>query len=72
VRHSPSQHIGLFRVLEDQHQLIDAVDFILDALDERSKGVGDIVNECIRDPIGRDRDVILELLDAPSDILRVR
>ena len=68
---SPSQHIGLLRVFEDQHQLINTVDFVLDALNEWAKSIGDVVNERVRDPIRRDGDVILELLDAPTDILRV-
>ena len=67
----PSQHISLLRIFEDQHQLIDTVNFVLDTLNEWSKSIGDVVDERIRDPIGRDGDVILELLDAPSDILRV-
>ena len=68
---SPSQHIGLFRVFEDQYQLIDTVDFVLDALNQWSKCIGDVVDERVRDPIRCDGDVILELLDAPTDILRV-
>ena len=68
---SPSQHIGLLRVFEDQHQLIDTVDFVLDALNQWSKCIGDVVDERVRDPIGRDGGVILDLLDAPTDILRV-
>ena len=71
MAHSPSQHIGLLRVFEDQHQLIDTVNFVLDTLDKWSKSIGDVVDERIRYPIRRDGDVILELLDAPSDILRV-
>ena len=62
MAHSPSQRISLLRVFEDQHQLIVyTVDFILDTPDEWSKSIGDVVDGCARDPIGRDGDVILEM-----------
>jgi hypothetical protein len=60
--------LGLF---EDKHKLIDAVDLVLDALDERAKGVGNVVNKRVRDPVGRDRDVVLEVFDTTTDVLRV-
>lgn len=41
------QHVALVRILEDQYQLINAVNFVLDVLDKRSKRVGDVVNDCV-------------------------
>jgi hypothetical protein len=70
--HSPPKHIALLCVLENQYQLVDTVHLVLNALDERAKCVGDVVDERIADPIRRDRDVILEVLDASPDVLRVR
>ena len=46
-RHSPSQHIGLFSFFENKDQLINAVNFIFDALDKWAKSVGDVVNKSI-------------------------
>lgn len=46
-RHSPSQHICLFSFFENKHQLINAVDFIFDALDKWAKSVGNVVDEGI-------------------------
>jgi hypothetical protein len=66
-----SQHITLFSIFENEHQLIDTVDFIFDILDERSKGIGNVVNESIRYPVRGDIDKVLELLDTPSNILRM-
>ena len=45
----------------DQYRPIDTVDFVLDALNEWSKSIGDVVDGRVRDPIGRDGDVILEM-----------
>ena len=67
----PPQHVALLRLLEDQHQLVDAVDLVLDALDKRAKRIGDIVDEGIGYPVGGDADVVLELLYAPADVLRM-
>lgn len=50
-RRLPSKHIALLGVFENQDKLINAVDFILDALDERAERIGDVVNDGIRDPI---------------------
>ena len=71
-RDAPSQHVALLGVLEDEHELVDAVDLVLDALDERPERVGDVVDERVGDPVGGDADVVLQLLDAPTDVLRVR
>jgi len=66
-----AQHVALLGLLEDEHELVDAVHFVLDALDERTERVGDVVDEGIGYPVGRDADVVLELLYAPSNILWV-
>jgi hypothetical protein len=71
-RNAPPQHITLLGLLQDQHQFIDRVDLVLDILDERSESVGDVVDEGVRDPIRGDVDVVLELLDAATDVLRMR
>ena len=67
-----TQHVALLGVLEDKHKLVDAVDFVFDALNERPERVRDVVDECIRYPVGRDADVVFELLDAPSHVLWMR
>jgi len=68
---SPPQHVTLFRLVKNQDQLIDAIYFVLDTLDERSERVGDVVDKSVRDPVGRHRDVVLELLDSTTDVLRM-
>lgn len=68
---APPQHVALLGLLEDQDKLIDAVDLILDALDKGSKGIGNVINERVRDPIRGDADVVLQLLNTPSYILRM-
>ena len=72
TRPNAPQHIALLRLLQNQHQLVNTVDLVLDPLDERPKRVRDIINQRVRDPVGRDADVVLELLDAPPHVLRVR
>lgn len=59
-------------VFQNQYKLINAVDLIFDALDERPERVGNVINESVGDPVGRDADIILELLNSPPDILRMR
>lgn len=71
IKSSPSQHVALFRVFQDQHQLVDTVDLVLDTLNQRAERIGNVVNQRIRDPVGRDGNVILEVFDAASNVLRV-
>jgi hypothetical protein len=68
---SPPQHVTLFRLLQDQDQLVDPIDFVLDALDQRPKSVGDVIDQGVGDPVRGDRDVVLERLDTSADVLRV-
>ena len=68
----PPQHVTLLRLFQNQHQLINTIDLILNTLNKRAKSVRNIVNKRIRYPIGRYADVVLELLYASTDILRVR
>jgi len=70
--HAPSQHVALFSVLQNQYQLVNTVDFIFDALNQGTKRIGDIVDESVGDPIRSNVNVILELFDPPSHVLRVR
>ena len=67
-----TQHVALLGVLEDKHELVNAVDFVFDALDERPERVRDVVDQRVRYPVGRDADVVFELLDAPSHVLWMR
>lgn len=67
----PPQHVTLFGILDNQDQFINTVDLVLDTLNQRTKGIGDIIDKGVRDPVGRDGDVVLELLDTSPDILRV-
>jgi len=69
--HAPSQHVTLFSVLQDQHQLVDAVDFVFNTLNQGTKRVRDVIDESVRDPIRSNVDVILELFYPPSHVLRV-
>jgi hypothetical protein len=67
----PSQHITLFSILDDQYQLINTIDLIFDALNQRTKGIGNIIDKGVRNPIGCYRDIIFQLLDSAPDILRM-
>jgi hypothetical protein len=64
-----TQHVRLLGLLKDEHELVDTVDFVLDALDQRPERVRDVVDERVRDPVRRDADVVLKLLDSPSHVL---
>lgn len=44
---NPSQHVTLLRLFENEHKLIYRVDFVLDGLNQRPEGVGDVVDEGI-------------------------
>jgi hypothetical protein len=68
----PPQHVTLLGLLKDQHELIDAVYLVLDVLDERSESIGDVVDQGVGDPVRGDVDVVLELLDTPTNVLGVR
>ena len=54
----PAQHVALLSIFEDKHELVDAVDFVLDALYERPERVRDVVDQRVRYPVGRDADVV--------------
>lgn len=69
---APPQHVTLFCLFQDKYQLINAVDFILNALDEWAEGIRDIVNQGVRYPIRGDADVVLQLFDTSSYVLRMR
>ena len=64
-----AQHVGLLRLLKDEYQLVDTIDFVLDGLDQRSERVRDVVDERVRDPVGRNTDVVFELFDSPAHVL---
>lgn len=68
----PSQHVTLLCILQDKHEFVDTIDFVLDALDEWTEGIGDIVNESVGYPVRRNADVVFQLLDTSPYILRVR
>ena len=68
----PPQHITLLGIFNDQHQLVNTIDLVLDTLNQRTEGIGDIIDKGVRDPVGCYRNVIFELLDSASDILGVR
>ena len=72
VANVPPQHVALLCFLEDKYKFIYTVDFIFNILDEGSKGIGDVVYECIGNPVGSHADVVLELLDPTADILGMR
>lgn len=61
--------VGIFQY---QHELVDRVYLVLDVLDEGTECIGDVIDERVRDPIGCDIDVVLELFDTASHILRMR
>lgn len=64
-----TQHVRLLGLLKDEHELVDTVDFVLNALDQRSERVRDVVDERVRDPVGCDADVVFKMLDSPSYVL---
>lgn len=70
--YSPPQHVTLLGFLEDQDQLIDRVDLVFDVLNQRPERIRDVIDQGVRDPIRRDVDIVFELLDTSSDVLRVR
>lgn len=72
LQHTPPQHITLLRLFQNQNKLVNAVDLVFDALDQRSKSVGDVIDQSVRYPIRRDVDEILQLLDAPPYVARMR
>ena len=65
----PSQHITLLGIFDDQDQLINTVDLVLNTLNQRTEGIGDIIDQGVRDPVGGDGDVIFKLLNSASNIL---
>jgi hypothetical protein len=65
------EHVGLLGFFEDEHKLVDGVDFVFDTLDEGTEGVGDIVDEGVGDPVGGYGDVVFELFDPATDVLRM-
>lgn len=71
-RNSPPQHITLLGVLDDQYQLIDTVNLVFDTLNERTKGIGNVIDQGVRDPVGSDGNIIFELFDTSSHVLGVR
>lgn len=66
-----AQHVRLLCLLKDEHQLVDTVDFVLDALDQWSERVRDVIDKRVGDPVGRDTDVVFKLFDSPSHVLWV-
>ena len=64
-----AQHVALLCVLENEHELVDAVDFIFDALNERAESVGDVVDKGVRYPVGGDGDVVFKLLNSAADVV---
>lgn len=68
----PPQHVTLLSLLQYQNQLVNAVDFVFDALDEWTEGIGDVVDQRVRDPVRSHADVVFQLLDSPSYTLRMR
>lgn len=67
--HSPSQHITLLRLLQNQHQLVNTIDLILNTLNQRPKRIRNIIDERVTDPIARHTDIILQLLNPPPHVL---
>lgn len=43
----PPQHVTLLCLLQDKYELVDTVDFIFNVLDQRTKGIGNVVDESI-------------------------
>jgi len=59
----------LLHLLKDEHELINAVNFVLNALDERTERISNVVDERIGNPVRRDADIVFQLFDATSYIL---
>ena len=68
----PSKHITLLCFLQNQNQLINAIYFKLDTLNQRAKSIGDVIDKSVRDPIRGHGNVVFKVLDSASDVLGVR
>ena len=67
----PPQHVTLLRLFQNKHELIDTVNFVLDTLDERTKSIGYVIDQGVGYPVRGNADVVLQLLNAPADVLGV-
>jgi hypothetical protein len=65
------QHIALLTFFNDEHQLVNRVDFKLNALDERTKSIGDVIDKRVGNPVGCNAYVVFQLFDPAAHILRV-
>jgi hypothetical protein len=61
----------LFGVLENQHQFVDTIDFILNALDQWTESIGDVIDQCVGDPIRSDRYIVSQLFNPSPDVQSV-
>lgn len=68
----PSKHITLLCFLQNQNQLINAIDFKLDTLNQRAKSIGDVIDKGVRDPVRSHGNVVFKVLDSAADVLGVR
>lgn len=62
----------MFGILQNEYKLVNAVDFVFDILNERAKGIGNVVDESVRNPVRGDVNEVLQLLDTPANILWMR
>ena len=61
--------IGGLQSIEDH--VIDTINFFLDGGDEGMVDIRDVVDDCIRDPVGGENEVVGELADATADVGRM-
>jgi hypothetical protein len=59
------------RAIRTQQQLMDTISLVPDPLDQQPKLIGDLVDQRTQCPVRGGRDVVFELFDSASDVLRV-
>lgn len=55
-----------------EDNVVDFVALFFDHLDDGAKGIGDVVDEGVGDPVGGDGHVVFQLTDAAADVRGVR
>lgn len=68
----PSQHVVLFRSVQDKDKIINRIYLDFSLLNQGCESVRDVINQSIINPFRRNQDEIFELMNTTSDILRMR
>ena len=71
TRPYPPKHVALLRLLQYQYELVNTVDLVLNSLYKGAESVRDVVDERVGYPIRRYANVVFQLFNPSSDVLRV-